>query len=132
MARICKLPAKTADRLIACAAVGLTFHAAHPVNRHVWALDDSGRAHVVRIDLDERTAQHVCDRYARVGGYRRRYTWPAAFTHCQGDDRRMSFAIPEAVAAGYGMSLLDATLGLLPERIGSTDPSLFDSDRLAV
>ena len=54
-----RLPKRTRECLAACAAVGLHYWGDHPRARHVWAVDDSQRAHVVRINRDG-TAQHVC------------------------------------------------------------------------
>lgn len=114
--RVCKFPQVTADRMVACAAVGTTYHAAHPKPGQVWAIDDRGVVRVVRIDMKHRLAEIVA-------------TWSEGheFAYQPDQPRRiMSFGVPAAVSRHYGISMLDAALGLLPDSIGSTDPTLFE------
>jgi hypothetical protein len=54
------LPKRTREALTACEAVSLHYWADHPRAHHVWAVDDHQRAHVVRINRDDGTAQHAC------------------------------------------------------------------------
>ena len=62
-----QLPRRTREALAACEAVGLMFWADHPRPRHVWAVDDRHRAHVVRAGRDDRPAQHVCQASSEAG-----------------------------------------------------------------
>lgn len=50
----------TAERIVACAAVGLHYWSDSPVARTVWACGDDQRFHLVRLDRATNTAHHVC------------------------------------------------------------------------
>lgn len=50
----------TREALAACEAVGLHYWADHRRAHHLWAVDDRQRAHVVRINREDGTAQHAC------------------------------------------------------------------------
>ena len=54
------LPRQARERLAACESVGLHYWADAPVKGCVWAVDESQRAHTVRIDRDTGTARHIC------------------------------------------------------------------------
>lgn len=58
----------SAERIAACAAVGLHYWSDSPVPRVVWACGDDQRFHLVRLDRVTRTAHHVCGlRYEAPG-----------------------------------------------------------------
>lgn len=54
------LTVTTAERIAACAAVGLHYWSDSPVPHTVWANGDDNRFHLVRLDRVTRTAHHVC------------------------------------------------------------------------
>ena len=54
------IPKTTAERIAACAAVGLHYWSDSPVAHTIWANSDDQRFHLVRFDRVTRTAHHVC------------------------------------------------------------------------
>ena len=78
----------TREALAACEAVGLMFWSDHPKPHHVWAVDDHQLAHVVRINRDGGTAQHVCRAELLVDEER-----------CTGDDETVPFTGPWPVTS---------------------------------
>jgi hypothetical protein len=78
------LPKRAHEALAACEAAGLMYWADHPRAQHVWAVDDFRRAHVVKIDRNAGTAQHVCGS-----------TVPVAVEQCTGDDTAVPYAAPD-------------------------------------
>lgn len=57
------MPALTktaAERIAACASVGLHYWSDSPLTNTVWANGDDNRFHLVRLDKVTRTAHHVC------------------------------------------------------------------------
>lgn len=66
----------TAERIAACASVGLHFWSDSPITNTVWASGDDRRFHLVRLDRVTRTAHHVCGlRYELPGMLETRRCW---------------------------------------------------------
>lgn len=59
----------TADRIAACAALGLHYWTDAPLPHAVWAVADGDRRfHLVRLDRAARLATHICGRGAEAPG----------------------------------------------------------------
>ena len=84
-----RLSGGTRDRLAACGALGLSYWSDHPADRTretytVWAIDGRQQAHVVRVDREAGTVQHVCGSVD-----------PVAVQQCVGSDEVVPYTIPE-------------------------------------
>ncbi|QBP29700.1 hypothetical protein SEA_TYPHA_45 [Mycobacterium phage Typha] len=108
MTRTADLPAKTAAKMVAAHAVGLSYWADHPAAGHIWAVSDDQRAHVVRVNAKEGTAQHVCNRYAHNVNQ---------VSPCEGDDRVMSVANVDAIAKHHGMRRFDVVASVTRQHV---------------
>ncbi len=96
-----RFPLRTAQRITACAALGLDYWAASPINSVVWAVDSRDRSvHLVRIDLANLQATHDCgiERYHRSG---------MMLTSCVGRWASVKFPDVAALAASRGMTTLE-------------------------
>lgn len=129
----------TATRIAACATLGLSYWADHPVPGHVWAVDDNQVPHVVRVNQSQRTATHACGTVTTPLwwdglSYRRFFrpecnhnNGPWRDDHVQTDTATpvchdwtgptvpRAFSDPAAVAKAYGIDRADALARIVPD-----------------